>query len=36
MPTSNGFCLYLRGQVLDLVGNLDVIFSPGYDRRMTG
>ena len=33
MPTSNGFCLYLRGQVLDLVGNLDPIFSPGYDEE---
>jgi glycosyltransferase involved in cell wall biosynthesis len=33
IPTSHGFCIYLRGQVLDLVGNLDLIFSPGYDEE---
>ena len=33
MPTSHGFCLYMRGQVLDLVGYLDPIFSPGYDEE---
>jgi glycosyltransferase involved in cell wall biosynthesis len=33
MPTSHGFCLYMGGQVLDLVGYLDPVFSPGYDEE---
>ena len=33
MPTGHGFCLYMRGQVLDLVGSLDPIFSPGYGEE---
>jgi glycosyltransferase involved in cell wall biosynthesis len=33
MPTAHGFCLYMRGQVLDLVGHLDLAFSPGYDEE---
>jgi glycosyltransferase involved in cell wall biosynthesis len=33
MPTAHGFCLYMRGQVLDLVGHLDPVFSPGYDEE---
>ena len=33
MPTANGFCIYMCGVVLDLVGHLDLIFSPGYDEE---
>ncbi len=33
MPTAHGFCLYMRGEVLDLIGHLDPIFSPGYDEE---
>jgi len=33
MPTGHGFCLYMRGEVLDLVGPLDPIFSPGYNEE---
>ncbi len=33
IPTAHGFCIYLRGSVLDLVGPLDVLFSPGYNEE---
>ena len=33
MPTAHGFCIYMRGLVLDLVGHLDPVFSPGYDEE---
>ena len=29
MPTAHGFCVYMSGQGLDLIGHLDPIFSPG-------
>jgi glycosyltransferase involved in cell wall biosynthesis len=32
-PTVVGFCLYLRGAVLDLVGGFDPIYSPGYNEE---
>ena len=33
MPTAHGFCVYMSGQVLDLIGHLDPIFSPGYEEE---
>jgi glycosyltransferase involved in cell wall biosynthesis len=33
MPTCVGFCLYLRGDVLDLVGLLDPVYAPGYNEE---
>jgi GT2 family glycosyltransferase len=33
MPTGHGFCLYMRGDVLDVVGRLDPVFSPGYGEE---
>lgn len=32
VPTCAGSCLYLRGPVLDLVGDFDTVFSPGYNE----
>jgi glycosyltransferase involved in cell wall biosynthesis len=33
VPTAVGFCLYLRGAVLDVVGGFDPIYSPGYNEE---
>ncbi len=33
IPTGNGFCLYLPGHVLDLVGLFDPVFSPAYNEE---
>jgi glycosyltransferase involved in cell wall biosynthesis len=33
VPTGVGFCLYLPGRVLDLVGPLDLAFAPGYNEE---
>lgn len=33
IPTGNGFCLYLPGHVLDLVGLFDPIFAPCYNEE---
>jgi glycosyltransferase involved in cell wall biosynthesis/GT2 family glycosyltransferase len=33
VPTCVGFCLYMRGPVLDVVGDLDTVFGPGYDEE---
>jgi glycosyltransferase involved in cell wall biosynthesis len=33
VPTGVGFCLYLRGEVLDLVGGLDPVFGLGYNEE---
>lgn len=30
MPVAVGFCLYMRGHVVDLIGGLDPIFGKGY------
>jgi glycosyltransferase involved in cell wall biosynthesis len=32
-PTAVGFCLYLRDLVLQLVGDFDPIYSPGYNEE---
>jgi glycosyltransferase involved in cell wall biosynthesis len=33
VPTGIGFCMYLRGDVIDLVGELDPIFLRGYNEE---
>jgi glycosyltransferase involved in cell wall biosynthesis len=33
VPTGVGFCLYLRGDVLDVVGDLDPVFLLGYNEE---
>jgi glycosyltransferase involved in cell wall biosynthesis len=33
VPTVPGFCIYLSGMALDLVGLLDARFSPGYNEE---
>ncbi len=33
IPAGNGFCLYLRGEVVDLVGPLDPVFARGYNEE---
>jgi glycosyltransferase involved in cell wall biosynthesis len=32
-PTCVGFCLYMRGVVIDLVGGFDPVYSPGYNEE---
>ncbi len=34
LPTAVGHCMYLRRQALDLVGDLDLAFSPGYGEEV--
>ena len=33
MSTCHGFCIYMNGKVLDLVGHLDPVFAPGYNEE---
>ncbi len=33
IPTGVGFCLYMRGDAIDLVGELDPIFGKGYNEE---
>ncbi len=33
IPTGVGFCLYMRGEAIDLVGELDPIFGKGYNEE---
>ena len=33
MPTCHGFCIYMNGKVLDLIGHLDPVFAPGYNEE---
>jgi GT2 family glycosyltransferase/glycosyltransferase involved in cell wall biosynthesis len=34
LPTAIGHCMYVRRQALDLVGNFDAAFSPGYGEEV--
>lgn len=34
LPTAVGHCMYVRRQALDLVGNFDLAFSPGYGEEV--
>jgi GT2 family glycosyltransferase/glycosyltransferase involved in cell wall biosynthesis len=34
LPTAVGHCMYVRRQALDLVGDLDLVFSPGYGEEV--
>jgi GT2 family glycosyltransferase len=33
MSTCHGFCIYMNGKVLDLIGHLDTVFAPGYNEE---